>query len=177
MKTSLCVAHVPSPQLDTMLDTCLASAKGYDELVLVVNDGIGYGAAFNRAFKYARGEYLVLLSNDVVIRSGTIEDLIDPEAVTCPVVNGKAQEFWGCMFCLPRWVYEKIGGFDERFGIAYFEDDDYIFRLREAGIPMRSVDKVQVEHAGGVTVKHLGAESHSYYESRQRFIEKWGRTP
>lgn len=170
---SCVIAHVPkTPALETMLSNCLASLTHYDELILVINDGIGYGAAFNRGFKHARGDYIIAVSNDTVLKAGKLEDLCDPEAVT---YSADAQ--WGCFFCLPRWIYEKVGGFDETFGKAYYEDLDYLKRLERWGIPVKRVESVKVEHVGGATVKALDIESESAAIGRQRYVEKYGEEP
>src|SRR5690348_7090023 len=118
---SLIVPHVPfSKQADEMLDKCVRSLSGYDEFILVVNDAIGYGAAFNRGLKYAKGDFFLCVSNDTELTSGDIKDLCIDGVVTTPLVNGNQMQF-GCFFCMPRKIYEKIGGFDERFRGAYYE--------------------------------------------------------
>ena len=40
-------------------------------------------------------------------------------------------------FCaaMPRTVYEKVGGLEERFGLGFFEDDDYCQRGAQGGVP------------------------------------------
>ena len=40
---------------------------------------------------------------------------------------------------------------DERFERAYREDDDFLARLRQAGISTRQVASVRVKHIGGLT--------------------------
>lgn len=39
-----------------------------------------------------------------------------------------------CNFILPKSTFETIGGFDEQFFPAYFEDNDYCYRMRLAGL-------------------------------------------
>lgn len=170
---SLIVAHYPiNPDLDEKLKWCLDSLTGYDELVLVINDGIGFGKAFNWGMKYAKGDYLFVVSNDTYLLEGNLKDLCNPNAVTTPVKNNMKQEFNGCFFVLPKWVYEKIGGFDEQFKVGYFEDDDYIMRLREAGIPMQCVESVKIATEGGRTMEFLDKAT-AYNENRVKFIKKW----
>lgn len=151
-KISVVIAHVPKNEhLEESFQKCIKSIKGqYDELVLVINDGIGYGKAYNRGMKYASGSYVICVSNDTILTHGKLEQLCDPQAVT---YSENAQ--WGCFFCLPRWILNSIGGFDPRFNLAYFEDDNYLSRLKRRNIPLRRVEGVTVEHEGGVTVKSL----------------------
>jgi GT2 family glycosyltransferase/tetratricopeptide (TPR) repeat protein/glycosyltransferase involved in cell wall biosynthesis len=58
-------------------------------------------------------------------------------------------------FCLLicREVVEKIGLFDERFGIGNFEDDDYCRRAREAGFKLVIACDAFVHHFGGATFR------------------------
>ncbi len=44
-------------------------------------------------------------------------------------------------FCVAttRSVYEKVGELDEQFGLGYFEDDDYCYRVRRQGYEIRFV--------------------------------------
>lgn len=156
MKISVCIPHVPlNNEVDLMLKSCIDSLpKTYGELIILYNHAIGYGKAFNRLFEMTKGDYIIAVSNDTRLISGTLAMMCDPEAVT---FSENSQ--WGCFFCLPRWVYEQVGGFDERFEGAYFEDDNYLSRLRRANIPVKRVPGVIVEHKGGVTVKAMNKES------------------
>lgn len=169
-KISVIIPHAPlSPYLDSLLDRCTKSLSGYDEFVLVLNDAIGYGKAFNQGLKYAKGDYLVCVSNDTVLTGGSLADLCKPGVVT---YSRNAQ--WGCFFCLPRSVYEQIGGFDERFEKAYWEDVDYRKRLEVAGISCLRIDSIEVQHEGGATVKTLGIEGEAEAFGRRKYIEKYG---
>lgn len=174
---SLLIPHVPySKEADEMLDTCVNSLSGYDELILVVNDGIGYGASFNRGLKYSKGDFIVCVSNDTRLVRGSIKDLCVDGVVTTPLVNGSQMQF-GCFFCMPRSIYEKIGGFDERFRGAYYEDNDLLTRWQGAGIELRQIKEVEVLHTGGVTVKAIMNEGELVERNRQIYLDKWGRLP
>jgi GT2 family glycosyltransferase len=174
-KISVVIPHVPkTKELDESLDRCVKSLKGYDELILVINDGIGFGKSFNRGFKYSKGDFIYAISNDTELIEGNLADLVDPDAVTAPMVNGRVQPFWGCFFVMPRWVYEKTGGFDEDFGLAYYEDNDFILRLKKFGIPMKAVPSVKISHEGGKTVKALGKEQEAAAFGKEVFEKKHG---
>lgn len=173
MKISLIIPYYPVVgKEESVLEECVKSINGYDELILVVNDGIGYGAAVNRGLKLAKGDYLMIANDDIILDRGDIRSLCEPDAVTCPQINNEHKDFNGGLFCIPRAVYEKVGGFDEQFKIGYFEDDDYIMRLRANGIPMRCHYDVHIKHEhGGMTMHKM---ENKYDENQKKFFDKWG---
>ncbi len=82
-------------------------------------------------------------------------------------------------FCVAmrRDVYEKVGDLDERFGLGYFEDDDYCRRVAAAGYAMCFVRDAFVHHHHGASFKLLGKAAHAeiFERNRQKYEEKWGR--
>jgi len=170
-KITVVQCHVPiSPEFDEMLEASYKSLMGmYDEYVLVVNDGIGYAKAHNWGMKHAKGDFIICVSNDALLIDGVLESMCDLKAVTYSSNNQ-----FGCFFCLPRWVYEATQGFDESFGMAYFEDNDFLLRLKDLKIPIKRVSSIVIEHLGGVTVRALNKESEASQFGEKRFKEKWG---
>jgi hypothetical protein len=53
---------------------------------------------------------------------------------------------WSCNFALARELFDRIGGFDERFRFAHMEDADLHARLTKAGIRVRFVAEAEVDH-------------------------------
>ena len=68
---------------------------------------------------------------------------------------------------------------DERFEGAFFEDDDYLERLREAGVPTVQITSVRVESSRtGLTMSKVPEQADAWYAANERrFAEKWGWTP
>jgi len=161
-----------------VLRKCVKSMKGYDELILVWNDGIGYAKAINKGLALARGKYMVVSNDDILLKKGSLRDLCVPGAVVSPKVNGQLQDFWGCMFCVPRSVYEKVGGLSEIYEISYFDDDDYQFTLKQAGIPMIGTGSVEISHPeGGRTLHQMEGWQERFERNKQKFFDKWHRYP
>jgi GT2 family glycosyltransferase len=166
------------PDKQRILRRCVNSLQGHDEIILVWNDKMGYAKSINRGLSIARGEYLVVMNDDLIWKEGSLLDLVDPMAVTSPQVNGIAQDFWGCCFCMPRWVYEQTGGLDERYRISYFDDDDFKFTLEDSHIEMNCVRKANVLHPEGGRTLHTFPDRDQFFEeNKQKFLEKWGRLP
>ena len=81
-------------------------------------------------------------------------------------------------FCvlLRRAVYETVGEMDEQFGVGYFEDTDYCYRVTRAGYDLRCARDAFVHHWQGASFRLLGHDSHAHiYKRNQRLFEtKWG---
>lgn len=67
----------------------------------------------------------------------------------------------GAFLLTPRALFQDLGGFDERFAPAYYEEMDYCFRVRAAGR--------RVVYDPGVRLFHLG------FGSASHFFEPLGR--
>jgi GT2 family glycosyltransferase/predicted Zn-dependent protease len=80
-------------------------------------------------------------------------------------------------FCLlaRREVLDKIGGFDEQFGVGFFDDDDLSVRARRAGFRLLVALNVFVHHFGSRTFTGLGIDCpKQLQENFERFRAKWG---
>jgi len=53
---------------------------------------------------------------------------------------------FSCML-IRRWVWEKVGPFDERYLIAYCEDASYHVRMHRAGVDAKCIDIPFLHHA------------------------------
>jgi len=172
---SLIVPHMPFEESDKALEELLSSVVGVDEKLIIVNDGIGYAKAVNIGFKLARGDYFIVSNNDCKLIDGTLRSLPDELGVSVPLITPEARDNNPrCFFCLPRWVYEKVGGFDEDFEGGYWEDDDFINRLNENRIPISLNHRIEVEHlnGGGLTMKKIGEQEH-FDKNKEIYDKKW----
>jgi len=72
----------------------------------------------------------------------------------------------------------EIGFLDQNFTPAYFEDTDYIYRMRLAGLTIALDERVLVEHERSKTMRSSseakGLVSEASERNRKLFIEKWG---
>lgn len=83
----------------------------------------------------------------------------------------------GASFCIKKSLWDELGGFDEYFAPAYYEETDLSFRLREKGYQTiyepRSV-AIHLEGISNGTDLGTGLKKHQLI-NRQKFLERWGR--
>ncbi|MBN2308359.1 MAG: glycosyltransferase [Candidatus Hydrogenedentes bacterium] len=78
-------------------------------------------------------------------------------------------------------AFERVGLFDESFGIGNYEDDDYGLRVRRAGYSLCIAQDAFVFHYGNRTFLGMGMTDERWdgllKENRGRFLEKWNLRP
>jgi N-acetylglucosaminyl-diphospho-decaprenol L-rhamnosyltransferase len=73
-----------------------------------------------------------------------------------------------------RRTFDEVGGIDERFFPAWFEDVDLCHRILEAGWTIFFVPRANFRHQGGSSVATLGASrmKQLYYQNLERYMAK-----
>jgi N-acetylglucosaminyl-diphospho-decaprenol L-rhamnosyltransferase len=71
-------------------------------------------------------------------------------------------------------LFDRLGGFDEAFWPAWWEDVDFCRRLGAAGYRIRYAPDAVFVHEGGTSVGALGPEafSRAYAANRRRYVRK-----
>lgn len=117
-------------------------------------DALGYPKAVNVGIKNAKGQYIVLLNNDIVLmdqpKNQWIDFLVQPFSNPKVGITGPVKFDWDCAGirydCMAFWlvmikreVFETIGLLDEIFSPGMGEDGDFCIRLMQAGYEQVSV--------------------------------------
>jgi GT2 family glycosyltransferase len=81
----------------------------------------------------------------------------------------------GAAIAIPKILWDEVGGFDERYVPAYFDDSDLAFTLREKGWRTLYAPASQVIHHEGVSHgTDLSAGIKAYQAiNLDKFIKKW----
>lgn len=151
--------------------------------------GIAYG--WNDGIGVAKGDYIVIINDDIVVRPGWLEAMekcfeIENCGVSgCSVEhlpNGMGIEecrtwFPGSCFMLSRNTIDKVGLFDEQFVPYNYEDIDYWTRVYKAGFKLIRNYAVQVQHKEGQVIHSFDNNGIADSLNRQRYIKKWGFDP
>jgi N-acetylglucosaminyl-diphospho-decaprenol L-rhamnosyltransferase len=101
------------------------------------------------------------LARDLDRGSHTVTPLdVDQPAAACLMVRASA--------------FDAIGGMDERFHPAWFEDVDFCRRLRAKGFRIRFEPRAAFEHQGGVAMRTLGLGRFSsiWYANMERYVRR-----
>jgi len=105
---------------------------GYEVFEITFRDGLAHLAAvWNFAIQTSKTEWCMISNDDYRWQPGWYE-------VFCQLVQAGYELIgrdFSC-FLISKTLIKKIGGFDENFKGMYFEDSDFFFRCRLAGIKM-----------------------------------------
>jgi GT2 family glycosyltransferase len=84
-------------------------------------------------------------------------------------------ECFGFCMLIKREVISRIGEFDERYGLGYFEEVDYCYRAEKFGYKSVRSKAAYVYHIERVSFdKH--PDKKRFYENNRRLLEnRWGR--
>ena len=81
----------------------------------------------------------------------------------------------GASIAIKRELFGQLGGFDERYIPAYFEDSDLAFAVRNAGYRVLYQPESMVVHFEGITSGtdiNYGTKAHQV-TNRLKFLDKW----
>ncbi|MCX6976168.1 MAG: glycosyltransferase family 2 protein, partial [Verrucomicrobia bacterium] len=80
----------------------------------------------------------------------------------------------GCSLLVRRSLWDEIGGFDDRFAPAYFEDVDLCFSARSHGQTVFYTPRSVLFHSEGSSSGTDGTGTKRFqFRNKERFFEKW----
>jgi GT2 family glycosyltransferase len=79
-----------------------------------------------------------------------------------------------CFFCvaMPRLLVENIGPLDENFGLGFYEDDDYCYRVLQAGYQIVCREDAFVYHRGSATFAKAPFSTKKLLRRNLRLLEQ-----
>lgn len=184
-------------------------ATDKDVFAFHCDDNIGVGPAWNFGIKYAienfNSRYFFIPNNDILLHPDAIDILVDslsaPDIALISSTNVSARVAlpddvlvhklpketnfveapdFSC-FMLSKKTIDEIGYFDENFYPAYFEDNDYHYRINLKGLRGVKINRSLYFHYGSRTLKG-GPDikklcNAGYVANREYYIRKWGGEP
>ncbi|MFL5241593.1 MAG: glycosyltransferase [Gemmataceae bacterium] len=81
----------------------------------------------------------------------------------------------GALLATKRRLFVELGGFDERYRPAYYEDADFCFKLRESGHRVHYQPEANVIHFEGATAGNDVTRAVKRYQqvNQAKFTERW----
>jgi GT2 family glycosyltransferase len=127
----------------------------------------------------------IISNDDVVMTTKTIKNFVDAfncNQDACIIEGSHKNEGFSTFFLANAGKWLSLGGFDECFYPAYFEDDDTRYRLKIAGFPTVKIDISDWRHDNSSTLHgsdHQYQRSHwgSFFRNQAYYIQKWGGLP
>lgn len=177
----------------------------YNLPIQIIDNPENYGCAksWNQGSKVAFDEgsdYVFIINNDVLFQRSCIANLVKrlelnddvilvsakhvntPEEVNhelvLPFTEVESPSFSAFMIGCNCWGL--IGNFDEEFKPAYFEDNDYHYRIKLAGKKAITTSTAIYHHFGSRTQNQLPGgvcRSQQFENNRAYFAKKWGGVP
>lgn len=184
-------------------------AKEIPLLAINLDKNIGVDPAWNLGIETAisqyAAKYILIPNNDILLRPDTIDTLIhfiDADKLgmitaknAAPLVDNPQNLYtldipqklemtddpdFSC-FMLTAKAYRKVGKFDEKFFPAYFEDNDYHYRMKLLGIKVKKCNQALYYHFGSMTIKEGAAirvqSDVNYLKNKEYYLKKWGGYP
>ncbi len=75
----------------------------------------------------------------------------------------------------PRKVFNEVGGFDDRFSPAYYEDTDYCFKIWDKGLRVIYEPQAVIHHYESGSSETTEAVKAAISNNRAKFVGKWGQ--
>ncbi len=150
------------------------------ELELIrTSENEGVAESFNILLKagFSQGLKRGLIMNDDIYLGKTRTDIIN-------VINEFPDHgfiyttFNLCVFLISKQVFEIVGDFDKGFYPAYFEDNDYLYRLKLLRIPSHSTDKLNPTiYRNSMSINKDNTLNSRFGANQTRYVDKWGGMP
>jgi hypothetical protein len=146
--------------------------------ITVSGKNLGVAASWNLLLSMAHLTPMMIVNDDIELLPDTYAALNRLMRNGAPLAHTGS---WSCFAQSPA-LGDKIGLYDTEFSPAYFEDSDYAYRMKLAGVePVLSSVGV-VPRPGSATIlrmKHMEREkfAESFRRNQQRYINKWGGLP
>ena len=139
---------------------------------------LGVAGSWNMLCKkiFESHSHALILNDDVYLGYGT-ERVLDVIS-KYPYSLVQSHISWS-VFIISKHMYDYIGEFDESFYPAYYEDSDYIYRMKLKGLRQEVESDLNPEIVRISMTRELSPDfvDESMRINRERYIAKWGNSP
>lgn len=153
-----------------------AALEGYEVTYIDPAHNLGVPASINLIIKARPGAPWWLICNaDIEFGPGDLERLAKAMDTTEPVL---ACLFEFGAFGLNQATVDVVGWYDENFYPIYYDDNDYRYRCKLAGVPVLNLIS-RTTHVGSATIHsgYAAANARSFPRNGEYYAAKWGGLP
>lgn len=199
---------IDNASTDGTVDYLKQLEKEKDNITVIYNDeNKGYSKGNNQGMKIAKGEYIGLLNNDILLSPDWYKPLfkiheekdtgiVSPSILQSVLIkekhflknaqkakNKSENEYTETVKCdfscviFKQELVNMIGYLDEKFSPAYFEDDDYCVRAILSGFKNYVSNKSYIYHKTSSTSTKLPEFKAILNRNREYFFEKYKNNP
>jgi hypothetical protein len=134
---------------------------------------LGVGPAWNEALRRFSHATVVFANDDITLAPDSIERLIAPLKVHASSMACTLGHHFS-FFAMTQEHVRRVGYFDEGFAPAYYEDTDYLRRMKLAGFIYVTVE-TGATHQEQSTSKDMGWDAQLLIDKQAvRYVAKWG---
>lgn len=132
-------------------------------------------------FMRENDDQVIIANDDVEFLPNTVEHFRDHFKDGAQFMGANGSNAFS-LFCLRKSTWETVGPFDEQFWPAYYEDNDYMRRMKISGIPLTFFVGHWYHHVGSATIASYTSAEKSEHQRQfaangQRYKDKWGGPP
>jgi len=147
-------------------------------IVYEQDHNIGVAASWNKLCKiiFEKHNHALILNDDVYLGYNT--DVVNSVIEKYEYSLVQSYVSWSVIL-MSKYMYDYIGDFDETFYPAYYEDSDYLYRMKLKGIRQDVEAELNPQTARISMTQERDPElvNASMEANRLRYIEKWGNSP
>lgn len=174
--------------------------KAAADIPVLNGSNLGFAAGMNRGLAMASGEYVAFINNDAAVPRGWAQKLLETlEASTAvglvvPAVTAAGSQLnvrqevgslvttlkpfkavpSAVLYVCRTGTIHELGGWDERFPVASYEDFDLCFRIWSNDLRVVLDERVLVRHiAKGTAAPKLKSHYTRWERNQKLFISKW----
>jgi hypothetical protein len=156
------------------------------QYILVINDDVLFSpwtlAGMIKVFLFSDIPNLGMVTGMNIRGSTQPYDILSIDIPPHEPHNWAENPDFACFMLTPE-VFARVGKFDENFNPAYFEDNDYHYRMKLYGLKAISSSWAPYYHYGSVTqnknvdIGQPVVNSFQFENNRAYYIGKWGGEP
>lgn len=175
--------------------------RQYDEIqavpviTIVPNQPMTVAQSWNYFLRHIDGD-LLIANDDAFPRPNCVTNMAQALAddedqeigifFGCVVENTSDADNNYSMFCVRRWLWERIGGFFEEYKPGYYEDCEFDWERRLLDVKAQTVMDAFYTHVGSATIKSYGNDGNdprvklhnaSMRRNARIYVARWGGLP